>query len=290
VLLKDIQTLFHQELDAIYNQNEVDSFFFMMTESFYNVNRLQLTMTPDVTIDNTEVIKETLRCLKNEVPIQYVLGETEFFGLPFKVNKHVLIPRPETEELVEWVVKKAKTTKADNHTLNILDIGTGSGCIAVALAKNLPNTKVYALDVSNKALDVAMENARLNGVEVIFEQSDILNVFNEDWAFKNLKFDVVVSNPPYVREHEKVKMKSNVLNYEPHLALFVPDEDPLQFYKAITFFSTVYLNRGGSLFFEINEYLANDMIQLLKTYNFTNIELKQDIFKKDRMIKGQISE
>jgi release factor glutamine methyltransferase len=288
VLLKDIQTRFHQELDTIYDKNEVESFFFMISESFYDINRLQFAIMPDLVVENTEAVQKTLASLKNEVPIQYILGETEFFGLPFKVNNHVLIPRPETEELVEWVIKKAKTIQSANNDLTILDIGTGSGCIAISLAKNLPEANIYALDISKEALNVAKQNALLNEVTVAFIEANILDFENWDLTFKNLKFDIIVSNPPYVREYEKSRMKVNVLDYEPHLALFVPDENPLQFYKAITMFSASHLNNDGRLFFEINEYLGNDMIQLLKKYNFANIELKQDIFRKDRMIKGQI--
>lgn len=279
--LKEIQHIFHQELDAIYGKNEVDSLFLLLTEAYYKISRLQMAMDPNIALEDHGKIVSALNALKNEVPIQYIIGETVFFGLPFKVNEHVLIPRPETEELVDWIIKK------NTAAPTILDVGTGSGCIAVALAKHIPQTKVFALDVSKEALKVAKQNAVLNNVEIDFIEADILN--SEIWSdyLKHQKFDIIVSNPPYVREQEKSKMKSNVLDYEPHLALFVSDENPLRFYKAITDFSTIYLNHGGRLFFEINEYLGNDMIQLLKEHNFVNIELKQDIFKRDRMIKGQ---
>ncbi|WP_100615570.1 peptide chain release factor N(5)-glutamine methyltransferase [Confluentibacter citreus] len=282
--LKDIQHIFHQGLDAIYDKNEVDSFFFILLESFYNITRIQLAMNHELIIDDNERLFNALERLKKEEPIQYILGDTEFFGLPFKVNQDVLIPRPETEELVSLVVKSLKLKVESSQSINILDIGTGSGCIAISLAANLKNAKVYALDVSKEALNIARQNAELNHVEVTFIEADILKTE----GVSDLKFDIIVSNPPYVRELEKGQMKPNVLNNEPHLALFVEDENPLQFYKAITKFAVNNLKDNGMLFFEINEYLGNEMIQLLKDHNFGNIELKQDIFKKDRMIKGQI--
>jgi len=245
------------------------------------VTRVQLAMDSAYTIDSSEKIINALELLKQQKPIQYIIGETEFYGLPFKVNESVLIPRPETEELVEWVLKHADS----NESINILDIGTGSGCIAISLAKNLPNAKVYALDVSAKALKTAKKNADLNEVNVEFIEVDILK--NGDGVLgADVKFDIIVSNPPYVREQEKDMMKPNVLENEPHLALFVKDENPLLFYEAITKYASKNLARVGQLFFEINEYLGSDMITLLQDNNFRNIESKQDIFKKDRMIKG----
>ncbi|MGE5944500.1 MAG: peptide chain release factor N(5)-glutamine methyltransferase [Flavobacteriales bacterium] len=275
---------FHRELDATYDKHEVDSFFFILLESFYNITRIKLTMNPELSMDDNEKILNALKCLKSQEPIQYIIGETEFFGLPFKVNQHVLIPRPETEELVDWILS-GHPPRPKTQDLAILDVGTGSGCIAISLAKNLKNAKVYALDVSRKALNVAIENAESNDVKVEFIEADILMTE----VISDLKFDIIVSNPPYVREQEKEQMKPNVLNNEPHLALFVEDENPLRFYKAITKFAVNNLKDNGMLFFEINEYLGNDMIQLLKDHHFKNIELKQDIFRKDRMIKGQLA-
>ncbi len=284
--LKNIQNTFHKELDFLYEKEEVDSFFFMLIDSFYNVSRLKLAMEPGFMIENPDVINDVLKRLKLEEPIQYILGETEFYGLPFKVNENVLIPRPETEELVEWVISEFKDQKSE---FRILDIGTGSGCIAISLTKNIPNAKVYALDVSKEALKTAKQNAELNAVEVEFIEANILVESHAEHVSALQKFDVIVSNPPYVREQEKQQMKSNVLSNEPHLALFVKDEEPLLFYNAISDFAITKLNDKGMLFFEINEYLGNDMIQLLKEKQFKNIELKQDIFKKDRMIKGMMN-
>ena len=283
--LKDIQSLFHKELDVIYDKNEVDSLFYILSEAYYGVTRIKLATTPHHIVNDTKPIIEALESLKKEIPVQYILGEMEFFGLPFKVNKDVLIPRPETEELVAWIIKKSKAIQPSNKSLTILDVGTGSGCIAISLAKNISDAKVYGLDVSKQALKVAEQNAQINNVEVSFIEGDILD--NE--LNLRYKFDIIVSNPPYVREQEKHKMKANVLNYEPHIALFVTDENPLQFYDAIGKFAVNNLRPNGRLFFEINEYFGSGMIQLLNHYRFKNIELKQDIFKKDRMISGILS-
>ncbi|WNH11692.1 peptide chain release factor N(5)-glutamine methyltransferase [Thalassobellus suaedae] len=281
--LKEIQYTFHQKLDAIYGEEEVDSFFYILIEAYYNVSRLQLALNLEYAVKDAGRVLEALHLLEEEKPIQYILGETEFYGLPFKVNEHTLIPRPETEELVEWIIKEFKNY---NSEIRILDIGTGSGCIAVALAKRLKNVKVYALDISKDALKIARKNAELNDVDIEFIEADILNI-NQSVFNEESEFDIIVSNPPYVRDKEKELMKANVLNNEPHLALFVKDENPLQFYKAITEFAVEKLNKNGQLFFEINEFLGKDMIRLLLKNNFKNIQLKQDIFKKDRMIKGE---
>ena len=282
--LKDIQHIFHQELDVIYDKNEVDSFFFMLLDSFCNITRIELALNPELVVNDSQKFYDVLKRLKNQEPIQYIIGDTEFFGLPFKINQHVLIPRPETEELVDWILSNHPTPNIQYPT--ILDIGTGNGCIAISLAKNLQKAKVYALDVSKEALHVANENSELNEVKVEFIEADILKTT----SVSDIKFDIIVSNPPYVRELEKKEMKPNVLNNEPHLALFVDDEDSLKFYKFITKFAVNNLKDNGMLFFEINEYLGDEMIQLLKDYHFKNIELKQDIFKKYRMIKGQLAQ
>lgn len=279
--LKAIQNKFHEELDAIYAIEEVDSFFYLLIDFYYQVKRIHLALDLNLEVDNKEPILYALSLLKKEKPIQYILEETVFFSLSFKVNEHTLIPRPETEELVDFIIKQANK----KNEISILDIGTGSGCIAISLAKNLPNAKVYALDISEKALKMAKQNAKLNNVKVDFFQVDILNSSN----LNHVKFDIIVSNPPYVRELEKQFMKPNVLDNEPHLALFVKDDNPLLFYKAITEFAVNNLSKNGLLFFEINEYLGTDMIDLLYHKNFSNIELKQDIFKKDRMIKGVLN-
>jgi len=288
--LKETKEFFQNELAGLYNVEEIDSFFYILIEFYLGLKRISLVLKPELTYSEKvmEPILTALEDLKKEIPIQYILGETAFFGLPFKVNSHVLIPRPETEELVDWILNIEKS-ESINNGLKILDIGTGSGCIAVSLAKNLIHAQVYALDVSHDALEVAKRNAVLNNVSVEFIQVNMLQPETWNTEFKNLRFDIIVSNPPYVRELEKAQMKSNVVNNEPHLALFVKNEDPLIFYKAITQYAVNNLTPKGHLFFEINEYLGKQMRLLLKSFDFNAIELKQDIFKKDRMIKGIIS-
>ena len=288
MLLKDLQHIFHKELDAVYGKEEVDSFFFICTEHYLDLPRFQLTLQPEFTLNKSETntFFKVLEDLTQQKPIQYILGETEFYGLPFKVNESVLIPRPETEELVDIIIRSNSELSEESQP-KILDIGTGSGCIAISLAKNIPNAKVYALDVSDKALEVAKQNAKLNNVEVTFIEADILNERSWDLVFEHLEFNTIVSNPPYVRNLEKAEIKPNVLDNEPHLALFVEDDNPLQFYKAITNFAVNNLKPKGELFFEINQYLGNDTKQLLVDANFEAIELLKDLNGNDRMLKGR---
>ena len=288
MVLKEILNIFHKELDTIYGNNEVDSFFNILIDYYLNLKRITLVMQPEYTISKEEEqpLFEALSRLKLEEPIQYILGETEFFGLVFKVNQNTLIPRPETEELVQWIIEDYK----DNlEQIKILDIGTGTGCIPISLAKNLPKAKVKALDISTKALEVAKQNAELNAVEVDFIEQNILDTYHTELDSASQKFDVIVSNPPYVRELEKAEMKGNVLKHEPELALFVDNTNPLIFYKAITEFATHSLKAGGTLYFEINQYLGAEMIQLLEDFNFKDIELKKDMFGNNRMIKAIMS-
>lgn len=283
--LKDTRELFQRELNGLYDKEEVDNFFFMLLQSYLGMKRLDLALKPESSFTKKEQapVLKGLESLKKQIPIQYILGKTEFFGLPFKVNPSVLIPRPETEELVAWILHGQSDT---NEAINILDIGTGSGCIAISLAKKLPNAKVYALDVSSEALQIARQNSKVNHVNIEFIKANILEPKTWDSEFKKVRFDIIVSNPPYVRELEKPQIKANVLMNEPHIALFVKNEDPLQFYKAIIQYAVDKLSPRGDLYFEINEYLGAQMIHLLNTNHFKDIELKQDIFKKDRMIKG----
>jgi release factor glutamine methyltransferase len=294
VRLRDLQEIFHKELDAIYGKEEVNSFFFLCTEHYLNVPRIRLTLEPEFTItkSKTDTFFKVLDHLKQQKPIQYILGETEFYGLPFKVNENVLIPRPETEELVDLIIR-CHSEQSEESQLSILDIGTGSGCIAISLAKNLPNAKVYALDVSKEALKTAKQNTSLNNVEITFILADILKAtvdssLWEDVALrqKGFFFDIIVSNPPYVRELEKIEIKPNVLDNEPHLALFVEDDNPLQFYKAITEFAVNNLKQKGNLYFEINQYLGEETKQLLVDANFCKVKLLKDINGNDRIIKG----
>ncbi|MDU8887317.1 peptide chain release factor N(5)-glutamine methyltransferase [Yeosuana sp. MJ-SS3] len=285
MILKDFQQKFHNHLDTIYGEKEVDSFFYLLTNYYLSLNRLSLVLEPKYKLDKKTHHKfnEALTRLKQQEPIQYIIGEAEFFGLKFKVNEHTLIPRPETEELVEWTISSVASSAVEK-SLKILDIGTGTGCIVISLAKNLPNAKVYALDVSKEALKIAKKNAELNNTNIEFIEADILSICDSVLNVES-KFDIIVSNPPYVRFSEKQHMKPNVLGYEPELALYVYDDNPLQFYRAITEFAVNNLNNKGKLFFEINQYLGNQIKQLLSDYEFSDIELKKDIFGKDRMVK-----
>ena len=281
MLLREFRNDFRESLSSIYDSQEVDSFFYLVLNNFYQMSRVDLALKPEYEIDEIEIQKwkNISAELQLQKPIQYILGETEFFGLTFKVTSDVLIPRPETEELVEWILKNNSN---NSEKLRILDIGTGSGCIPISLSKNLKNSEVEAIDISKEALKVAAINAKDNSVEVRFIEMDILKT--EDLAET---YDIIVSNPPYVRELEKQEMQKNVLEFEPHLALFVEDEDPLLFYLKITQLASKSLSEGGQLYFEINQYLGQRMFDLLTNYKFRDIELRKDIYGNDRMIFGR---
>lgn len=283
MLLKEIKNIFHLELDKIYPKEEVDSFFYLMLEHYLEMERFVLALQPKyaITKEEEQPFFEGLQKLKEELPIQYIIGTTYFMDMDFKVDKNVLIPRPETEELVRWMLSEIDNEKTE---ISILDVGTGSGCIAVSLAKHLPRAKIHALDVSPEAIQVAHENAKNNGVGIEFIEADILKTPTIEQ-----EFDIIVSNPPYVRELEKREMQNNVLQNEPDLALFVENDNPLIFYKTITQFAQKHLNPNGKLFFEINQFLGEETKSILKQYNFKSIELRQDMFGNNRMLKGEMS-
>ena len=276
--IHQFKNYFYSELSEHYPKTEIQSFFKLLIEFQLKLNRAEVILQPTLEIKEIDLsfLQNALNELKNHKPIQYILGKTEFYGLNFHVNKYVLIPRPETEELVDWIVHDFRKGKS----LKILDIGTGSGCIAISLAKNLPNAEVFAIDVSSEALQVAKKNMTLNKVNIQFIEGDILSL-------KKLphSFDVVVSNPPYVLEMEKEKMEKNVLENEPPLALFVKDDSPYIFYDKISELAKKYLTKKGTLYFEINQYLGAKTIEILKTKGFKKIELKKDSYNNDRMIK-----
>ncbi len=280
--LKNIQNKFYHELNPIYAKEEINNFFFILSKHHFDVDRLKLALNTDIVVEDVDLILRDLELLKQERPIQYILGETEFYGLPFKVDENVLIPRPETEELVSWVIKNVNA----EDSIKILDIGTGSGCIAISLAKNLPKASVFAVDISAEALEVAKFNAEQNDVSITFIRENILAPYDAELLSMTHNFDIIVSNPPYVREQEKALMKANVLENEPHLALFVKNDNALMFYEVISKFAKEALKPKGQLFFEINEYLGEETVGVLKKNNFKNVELKTDIFGKDRMLKG----
>jgi len=284
--LQELQHHFHEQLDELYGKEEVSSFFRMLAHHYLKLKPVEIVLNPNNLISDYDhdLFLDAIKRLKVEEPIQYIIGETEFFGLPFKVSPDTLIPRPETEELVQWIIEEQQTAK--NRQPTVLDIGTGSGCIAIALAKSLTEAKVYALEVSNNALKVAKENARLNNLDVEFIEGDILADCHTELVSASHQFDIIVSNPPYVREVEKSTIKNNVLNYEPHLALFVKNDDSLQFYRAICEFAVHNLKPDGMLFFEINQYLGRETKQLLNVFNFKAVELRKDLSGNDRMIKA----
>jgi len=268
------------ELKDVYPIQEIEGFINLIFEKHLNYSNIQLHLNIDKEISNEIylIIMNVLSELKTLKPIQYIFGETEFYELRFKVTESVLIPRPETEELVDWIIKENNK----EEQVDILDIGTGSGCIAIALAKNISMVNVSACDVSTDALKVARMNCELNKVDVKFMQMNILEVPE---SFKNT-YEVIVSNPPYVTDSEKTQMHKNVLEFEPHLALFVSDNNPLLFYKKIIEFSKDHLNRGGKLYFEINESFGKKTDELLKEYGFVDTVIKKDINNKDRMVRA----
>ena len=280
--IKQYRTYFIQELAPFYDAYEAESFFYLILEDKHKLRQIDLALNHELVFEEADLEKWKilLKELKKEVPIQYLLGKTNFYGLDFEVNANVLIPRPETEELVEWIIKENSGIERLKN-LKILDIGTGSGCIAISLAKNIPNAKVFAIDVSPDALTTAKKNAKNNNVEVTFLLQSILET-------DDLKqdFEIIVSNPPYVRNLEKQEIKKNVLNYEPHLALFVEDNDALIFYRKIAELAQKNLVENGQLYFEINQYLGAEMTDLLDKMNFRNIELRKDIYDNDRMMRG----
>ena len=269
------------ELIGLYPETEIKSFSQLIIEKVTGFSRTEIIVNKNTLFSNEQhhVIEIFIEKLKKFIPIQYILGETEFYGLIFNVNESVLIPRPETEELVDWICKD----NDKKSELQLLDIGTGSGCIPICLKHEFPNSVVNAFDISEEALATAHANAEKNKVDVNFSKVDILNApsFDQKW-------DIIVSNPPYVLENEKAEIQPNVLDNEPHMALFVPDNDPLLFYRKIALFAKEQLKNNGRLYFEINRQYGPATVELLSNIGFTNIELRKDISGNDRMIKAVI--
>lgn len=280
-----------ENLKSVYSGGELNEVLFLILNSITKLTKTQLHVSPEKELMETQIgmLLLSVKKLQTHMPVQYVLGEADFFGLKFKVNPSVLIPRPETEELVAWVLEEKEAgsdveKSGEREKLKaILDIGTGSGCIPIAIKKNWPKAVVFALDISAEALQTAQKNALLNQVEVNFFQSDILNF---DAVKEARQFAIIVSNPPYITPKEKKLMQPNVLDFEPHQALFVPEENPLQFYKAIAKYASFMLQKNGLLFLEINENFGQQTAALLQQHGFINIELRQDFRNKDRMIKA----
>ncbi|HAF29287.1 MAG TPA: peptide chain release factor N(5)-glutamine methyltransferase [Bacteroidales bacterium] len=279
ISIKKVISNIKYELKEFYPMNEIDSFVYLIFDQLFNYSRTKLLISNDIEIseESYQMIVQIIHELKSYKPIQYILGNTEFYNLSYHVTSEVLIPRPETEELVDWIIQENQT-----KSLKILDIGTGSGCIAISLAKNIHGSLVFASDISNDALILTRKNSKLNNSDIQILHLDILK---QDVQLKE-RFDIIVSNPPYITEKEKSLMHKNVLDFEPELALFVSNENPLIFYKAIINFSLNHLNPGGKLYVEINEAYGKETSVLLEENFFHNIELKKDINGKDRMLRG----
>lgn len=275
----DIERFAYRELEGIYNRNEIRTLLQMMFEHFLGWSVAHLLVSKNATINQSDLLKLNfaIKDLRAGKPIQYIIGSTEFCNLTLSVSPHTLIPRPETAELVYLIADKEK----ERQPQYILDLCTGSGCIAIALAKAFPAAKVFATDISAETMAVAKKNAECNKAEVSFAIADILREENPAGE----SYDIIVSNPPYVREMEKVMMNRNVLDYEPHIALFVPDDDPLMFYRHIAEFASKHLRTGGKLYLEINEALGNETAALLEKQGYRPI-IHKDSFGKDRMIEA----
>lgn len=277
--LKDIQKYFVIKLKPKYEEDEAKMLVSLLIEHILKINRAEISLNYDVAVNESDIVKlekYTNRLLNNE-PLQYIIGESEFYNIKIKVKNGVLIPRPETEELIDIVLNKFKNTKIDKA----IDIGSGSACITISLAKNL-NAKVTAIDISDDAIKTGKENAEINNVNIYFKKLDILDKSN--WKKLESDFDLIISNPPYVKNSEKKLMQKNVLDFEPHQALFVDDNNPLIFYKEISDFAAQKLNSNGIMAFEINESLGKDTLNIIDDKLFKSKELLKDFNGKDRFI------
>ncbi len=276
--------LWHR-LMHVYEEGEAKAIALMVYEVRYGLSLSDLYIGKDTQLsaDDQAELEEIAGRLQRQEPVQYVLGQADFCGRTFLVNENVLIPRPETAVLCQWMLSSLTSLLSP---LRIIDIGTGSGCIAITLAAEIPKAQVTAWDISAEALEVARENAKRTHVHVSFEHVDVLTANRCSTLIAN-RYDLIVSNPPYVLNKERAKMEQNVLDYEPHTALFVPDEDPLLFYRAIAQYGRTALKQGGGLYFEINPLYANDLQELLRMMSYHDIELNTDQFGKQRFIRAQ---
>ncbi len=278
IFIKEYKKKFTEVLQNIYEKDELDAIFKLVIEHIFNIDyvRFSLESEREINLNEQQKLSETLERLSKNEPVQHIIGSAHFYDLEFEVNTNVLIPRQETELLVHLLIEKFKQNKKPL----ILDIGTGSGCIAISLKKNLPEAMVYALDISDVALVTAEKNAHRNNVEIKFIKDNILN----PGGVYNTPFDLIVSNPPYVRISEKIKMHKNVTEYDPKLALFVEDDDPLIFYSAISYFANKHLVNGGILAFEINEAFGKETKELILSKGFAFCEIIKDLNGKDRIV------
>lgn len=275
--LEEFYKLIQVKLDRKFDKNEVEEFFFRLIDHYCQVDRLKYILNSKLELNKIEEVNlvRSIKFLEKESPIQYITGQTQFMGMNFTVNKNVLIPRPETEELVRWIVQDLHSNK------RVLDIGTGSGCIATSLSKLMDNCIVFGWDISSDALDIASKNSKNNSVNVKY---DLVDITNEKQCSE--KFDIIVSNPPYVTQDDKLLMSKNVISYEPHIALFVKENDPLFFYNKILNFSKKNLISNGTIYFEINENFSKQVNKLLKKEGFHDIIVRKDFRGKYRMVKA----
>lgn len=279
-LLKDLKGQYIDLLSTKYSEAESRSLFEVLIEDFFSISRTRLALEPYLRLNESEILKlhMAIKELLNEKPVQYITGISHFHDLKLKVNESVLIPRPETEELVNLVLENEQS-----ENLCVIDIGTGSGCIAIALKKELVKANVTAIDISLEALETAAYNSKMYDLDIIFQQINILEI---DSYSDFPSFDLVISNPPYVTQSDKILMKKNVLDYEPHQALFVEDKNPLYYYSAILTFCNTHLNSGGRVYFEIHESKDAEMLQLLDDFNFNNVSIHLDIHDKKRFVSA----
>lgn len=277
----ELKLLWRNKLSAVYDEDECDNLFYLTCYFLKEWGRSRVLFEKDTVLnqDDKKRFNEILKSLVTNKPIQYIFGETEFYGLKFKIDDDVLIPRPETEELVDWVVKDYM----GKRNIKFLDIGTGSGCIAVSLAKNMIHPEAYAMDIMPQALTVAEINARELNVNLNLLKADIFELAD---VVVDEQFDLIISNPPYILESESATMHPNVLFFEPHSALFVTNNDPLQFYKSIADFALLNLKNGGWLYFETHEIYNEKVKQLLESKGFFKVEIKKDLQNKPRFIKA----
>jgi len=288
-LVRECRKYYASELETIYGSDEANALIMILLEHYFSLDRVKIAMNPELRLSESELL--TLHFAVKELltnkPVQYIIGETEFCGMRFFVDENVLIPRPETEEMVKKIASCRDKACLVPTGCDILDIGTGSGCIAISLAKLLKDSAVTAVDVSEKALEVARKNAENNEVNVHFVHDDILNPHVKTYGRASQQFDIIVSNPPYVCESEKSEMRANVLDYEPSSALFVSDNDPLVFYRKILEFAQKTLKSSGEVWFEINENFGEEMRNLCLEQGFKNVEIIKDFRGKERIVRAQ---
>ncbi len=279
-IIRNIREEYVATLSGIYDHAEVISIFRILCYEYLGLKPALTVFSLDESISAMalERMNNALIELLNNKPVQYIIGKADFFDLSLKVTEGVLIPRPETEELVKWILDDYSAIR----DINILDIGTGSGCIAISLKKNIPDSKVHAMDVSNSALKCASENALLHDIEIEFIK---INILNENLWGTLPGYDIIVSNPPYVRYSERKFMRSNVIDYEPASALFVDNSDPMIFYRKVMEFSGDHLNAGGKIYFELNEITGRELPELAEKYGYIDVEIRTDLRGKLRLAK-----